>query len=187
MIIKYAVFLFTLLWSYTFIKSQSIFRKGSGILITLFVTNISWFTFIAACFYGFKNFIFYYALLRIALSIILVHLAFSRLKLFINNKFQDKNTLLKIKTFIEYLILITLFVTNISWITFIAACFYGLKNFSFYHALLGIALSVILVQLAFSRMSLFINNKFKNKDTLLKIKTFIEYLILIAVVYFIFF
>ena len=56
MIIKYAGFLFTLLWSYTFIKSQSIFKKGSGILITLFVTNISWFTFFAACFYGLKNF-----------------------------------------------------------------------------------------------------------------------------------
>ena len=106
MIIKYAGFLFTLLWSYTFIKSQSIFKKGSGILITLFVTNISWFTFIAACFYGFKNFSFYHALLGIALSIVLVHLAFSRLTLFINNKFQDKNTLLKIKTLIEYLILI---------------------------------------------------------------------------------
>ena len=68
MIIKYAGFLFTLLWSYTFIKSQSIFKKGSGILITLFVTNISWFTFIAACFYGLKNFSFYYALLGIALE-----------------------------------------------------------------------------------------------------------------------
>ena len=107
MIIKFIGFLFTLLWSYTFIKSQSIFKRGSGILITLFVTNISWFTFIAACFYGLKNFSFYHALLGIALSIILVHLAFSRLTLFINNKFQDKNTLLKIKTFIEYLILIT--------------------------------------------------------------------------------
>ena len=107
MIIKYVGFLITLLWSYTIIKSQSIFKKGSGILITLFVTNISWLTFIAACFYGLKNFSFYHALLGIALSIILVHLAFSRLALFIKNKFQDKNTLLKIKTFIEYLILIT--------------------------------------------------------------------------------
>ena len=106
MIIKYIGFLFTLLWSYTFIKSQSIFKKGSGILITIFVTNVSWLTFIAACFYGLKNFSFYYALLGIVLSIILVHLAFARLTLFINNKFQDKNTLLKIKTLIEYLILI---------------------------------------------------------------------------------
>ena len=43
----------------TFIKSQNTFKKGSGILITLFVSNVSWFTFIAACFYGLKTFSFY--------------------------------------------------------------------------------------------------------------------------------
>jgi len=105
MIIKYIGFIFTLLWSYTFIKSQSIFKKGSGILITLFVSNISWLTFIAACYYGFKNFSFYQVLLGIAFSIILVHLAFARLSLYINSKFNDKNKLLRIKTFIEYLII----------------------------------------------------------------------------------
>ena len=88
MIFKYIGFLFTLLWSYTFIKSQSIFKKGSGILITLFVTNISWFTFIAACFYGLKNFSFYHAILGIILSVILVQLAFARIKLFINSKIK---------------------------------------------------------------------------------------------------
>ena len=106
MIIKYIGFLFTLLWSYTFIKSQSIFKKGSGILITLFVSNISWLTFIAACYYGFKNFSFYHVILGIILCIILVHLAFARLTVYLNNKFENKNTLLKIKTFLEYLILI---------------------------------------------------------------------------------
>ena len=108
MIIKYLGFLLTLLWSYTFIKSQSIFKKGSGILITLFVSNISWLTFIAACFYGFKNFSFYQALLGILVSIILVHLAFARLSLYINSKFTDKKYLIMIKTTIEYLI-ITIF------------------------------------------------------------------------------
>ena len=108
MIIKYIGFLFTLLWSYTFIKSQSIFKKGSGLLITLFVSNISWLTFIAACFYGFKNFFFYHAVLGIVLSIVLVHLAFSRLTIYLNSKFENKNTLLKIKTFLEYLILIVI-------------------------------------------------------------------------------
>ena len=109
MIIKYIGFLFTLLWSYTFIKSQSIFKKGSGILITLFVSNISWLTFLTACFYGFKNFSFYYALLGIIVSIVLVQLAFARLNLYINSKFKDKKYLLLIKTTVEYLI-ITIFV-----------------------------------------------------------------------------
>ncbi len=106
MIIKYLGFLFTLLWSYTFIKSQSIFKKGSGILITLFVTNISWLTFIAACFYGLKNFSFFYAFLGIILSIVLVHLGFARMNLLINSKIKDKGKLIKIKTSIEYLIIV---------------------------------------------------------------------------------
>ena len=105
MIIKYLGFLFTLLWSYSFIKSQSIFKKGSGILITLFVSNISWLTFIAACWYGLKNFSFYQALLGIVVSIILVHLAFVRLSLYINSKFNDKRNLIILKTAIEYLII----------------------------------------------------------------------------------
>ena len=109
MIIKYIGFLFTLLWSYSFIKSQNIFKKGSGLLITLFVSNISWFTFITACFYGFKNFSFYQTLLGIVVSIILVHLAFARISLYINSKFSDKKYLMIIKTSIEYLI-ITIFV-----------------------------------------------------------------------------
>ena len=106
MIFKYIGFLSTLLWSYTFIKSQSTFKKGAGILITLFVSNISWLTFIAACFYGFKNFSIYQVLLGIGLSVILVNLAFARLSLFINSKFTDKSKLIKIKTVIEYIIII---------------------------------------------------------------------------------
>ena len=109
MILKYIGFLFTLLWSYSFIKSQSIFKKGSGILITLFVSNISWLTFIAACFYGFKNFSFYQTLLGIIVSIILVHLAFARISLYINSKFSNKKNLILMKDGIEYLI-ITVFV-----------------------------------------------------------------------------
>jgi hypothetical protein len=106
MIFKYIGFLFTLLWSYTFIKSQGVFKKGSGVLITLFISNISWLTFIAACYYGFKNFSIYQVFIGIGLSIILVHLAFARLSLYINSKFNDKGKLIKIKTTIEYLIII---------------------------------------------------------------------------------
>ena len=93
MIIKYIGFLITLLWSYSFIKTQNLFKKGSGILITLFVSNISWLTFIAACFYGFKNFEFYYVLIAIGFIIILVHLSFARMSLFINSKFEIRKIL----------------------------------------------------------------------------------------------
>ena len=106
MIIKYIGFLFTLLWSYTFIKTQSLFKKGSGLLIKLFVSNISWLTFIAACFYGFKNFDFYYVIIGIVFVIAIVQLTFGRLSLFINSKFENKQNLIRIKTAIEYLIII---------------------------------------------------------------------------------
>tara|TARA_B100001057_G_C22725415_1_gene901513 strand:- start:681 stop:1025 length:345 start_codon:yes stop_codon:yes gene_type:complete len=106
MIIKYLGFLFTLLWSYSFIKTQNLFKKGSGLLIKLFVSNISWLTFIAACFYGFKNFDFYYVIIGIFFSITIVHLTFGRLSLFINSKFENKHNLVRIKTAIEFLIII---------------------------------------------------------------------------------
>jgi|TARA_B100000780_G_scaffold236917_1_gene177853 hypothetical protein len=105
MIFKFIGFIFTLLWSYTFIKSQNIFKKGSGILITLFISNISWLTFIVACFYGLKTFSLYYFFCGLAFSIFVVQLGFSRLALYINSKFPDKNKLIKIKTFIEYSII----------------------------------------------------------------------------------
>ena len=62
-----------------------------------------------------------------------------------------------------------------------------LKTFLFTHAILGIVLSIILVHLAFSRLTIYLNSKFENKNTLLKIKTFLEYFILIVIGYFIFF
>ena len=108
MILKYLSFLVTLLWSYSFIKTQGLFKKGSGFLITLFVSNISWLTFIAACFYGFKNFEFYYVLIGIGFIFALVQLTFGRISLFINSKFEDKQNLIRIKTVIEYCIIIAI-------------------------------------------------------------------------------
>ena len=108
MIIKYLGFIFTLLWSYTFIKTQSLFKKGSGFLITLFVSNISWLTFIAACLYGFKNFEFYYVVIGIVFIIAIIQLTFGRISLFINSKFENKDILIRIKTVIEYFIIIAI-------------------------------------------------------------------------------
>ena len=108
MILKYLGFLLTLFWSYSFIKTQSLFKKGSGFLITLFVSNISWLTFIAACFYGFKNFEFYYVLIGVGFIIALVQLTFGRISIFVNSKFENKENLIRIKTAIEYLIIISI-------------------------------------------------------------------------------
>ena len=108
MILKYLSFLITLLWSYSFIKTQGLFKKGSGFLITLFVSNISWLTFIAACFYGFKNFEFYYVLIGIGFIVALGQLTFGRISLFINSKFENKQNLIRIKTVIEYCIIVAI-------------------------------------------------------------------------------
>ncbi len=108
MLFKYIGFLFTLLWSYSFIRTQSLFKKGSGILITLFVSNISWLTFVAACYYGFKNFEFYNVLIGVGFIVTLVHLTFGRMSLFISSKFENKQNLVRIKTVIEYFIIIVI-------------------------------------------------------------------------------
>ena len=68
-----------------------------------------------------------------------------------------------------------------------AACYYGFKNFSVYQVLVGVSFSIILVHLAFARLELYINSKFSDKSKLIKIKTIIEYLIIISICYYIFF
>jgi len=83
-------------------------------------------------------------------------------------------------------LLIKIFVSNISWLTFIAACFYGFKNFEFYYVIIGIVFAITIVQLTFGRLSILINSKFENKQNLIRIKTAIEYLIIIIIAYFIF-
>ena len=105
MVFKYIGFIFTLIWAYTFIKAQGIFSRKTGILFTIFISKISWITFIIACYYGIKNFSFYYALGGIAFSIIAVHLVFNKLAARIKDKINDDEKLLKIKTVAEYLII----------------------------------------------------------------------------------
>jgi len=56
MIIKYISFLVGIIWSYSIIKIQSVFSKKNGIIFQIFITKVSWFTLIAACYFGYKNF-----------------------------------------------------------------------------------------------------------------------------------
>ena len=48
MIIKYISFLIGVIWSYSIIKTQSVFSKKAGIIFKIFITKVSWFTLIAA-------------------------------------------------------------------------------------------------------------------------------------------
>ena len=56
MIIKYISFLIGIIWSYSIIKTQSVFSKKAGLIFKIFITKVSWFTLIAACYFGYKNF-----------------------------------------------------------------------------------------------------------------------------------
>ena len=109
MIIQYALFLFGLIWSFSIIKTQSIFNKKVGLIFKLFISKISWFSFLASCYFGFKNFSIKLTLAGIFLSILLVQLSFSFLKKKIIEKF-DEQKLLRFKTFFEIsLILLILY------------------------------------------------------------------------------
>ena len=101
MIIKYVSFLLGLIWSYSFIRTQSIFSKKTALLFKVFISKVSWFTFIAACYFGYKNFSFKATLIGIAAAVVIVHLGFSFLSNYLNEKVGQEN-LLKIKTVFEY-------------------------------------------------------------------------------------
>ena len=104
MVLKYISFLIGLTWSYSLIKTQSIFSKKAGLIFKLFISKVSWLTFLAAVYFGYKNFTIEYTLIGIVFSIILVHLGFLFLSKLLKSKFtQGQLSLAKI--FFEYSLL----------------------------------------------------------------------------------
>ena len=101
MIIKYISFLIGIIWSYSIIKTQSVFSKKTGIIFKIFVTKVSWLTFIAACYYGYKNFTVKSTVIGVIISVLLVNIGFYLLKKYINQKFSEKNVTI-FKSFFEY-------------------------------------------------------------------------------------
>ena len=105
MILKYLSFLIGLIWSYSLIRTQSIFSKKAGLIFKLFITKVSWLTLIVAIYFGYKNFSVEYILAGIISSIILVHLGFKFLGKFLKSKFSEKQ-LNTTKTFFEYSLIV---------------------------------------------------------------------------------
>ncbi len=105
MIIKYITFLTGIIWSYSIIKTQSVFSKKAGLIFKVFVSKVSWLTLIAACYFGYKNFSIQYTIIGIACGVILVHLGFYFLRKFLISKFSEKNMLL-FKSFFEYSLIV---------------------------------------------------------------------------------
>ena len=101
MIIKYLSFLIGVIWSYSIIKTQSVFSKKAGIIFKIFITKVSWFTLIAACYFGYKNFSFKLNIIGIIIAILIVNIGFYFSKKFINQKLNEKQITL-FKSFFEY-------------------------------------------------------------------------------------
>ena len=101
MIFKFTSFLIGIIWSYSIIKTQSVFSKKAGLIFKIFITKVSWFTLIAAIYFGYKNFQLKYVLIGLIIGLIVVNLGFYYLKKKINQKFSKKQ-ILNFKGFFEY-------------------------------------------------------------------------------------
>jgi hypothetical protein len=101
MIIKYITFLIGIIWSYSIIKTQSVFSKKAGIIFKIFITKISWFSLIAACYFGYKNFTIKLTIIGIIIGILLVNIGFYLLRKYINQRFNEKQVTI-FKSFFEY-------------------------------------------------------------------------------------
>ena len=101
MIIKYISFLIGIVWSYSIIKTQSVFSKKAGIIFKIFITKVSWLTFIAACYFGYKNFTIKSTIIGLIIGVLLVNIGFYLSKKFINQKFNEKQITI-FKSFFEY-------------------------------------------------------------------------------------
>ena len=101
MFFKFTSFLIGIIWSYSIIKTQSVFSKKAGLIFKIFITKVSWFTLIAAIYFGYKNFQMIYVLIGLIIGLIVVNLGFYYLKKKINQKFSEKQ-ILNFKSFFEY-------------------------------------------------------------------------------------
>ena len=101
MIIKYISFLIGIVWSYSIIKTQSVFSKKAGIIFKIFITKISWFSLIAACYFGYKNFTVKSTVIGVVIGVLLVNIGFYLLKKYIKQRFSEKQISI-FKSFFEY-------------------------------------------------------------------------------------
>ena len=105
MIFKYFSFIVGVVWAYSIIKTQSIFSKKTGIIFKIFISNISWLTFIAAVYFGYKNFSIQLTLIGIIFSILIVHLGFKFLGKFLKSKYTVRQLSIS-KSIFEYSLIV---------------------------------------------------------------------------------
>ena len=101
MILKYFSFIVGVVWAYSIIKTQSVFSKKTGLIFKIFISNISWLTFIAAVYFGYKNFSIQLTLIGIIFSILIVHLGFKLLGKLLKSKYTERQLSIS-KSIFEY-------------------------------------------------------------------------------------
>ena len=101
MILKYLSFIVGIVWAYSIIRTQSIFSKKTGLIFKIFISNISWLTFLVAVYFGYKNFSVQLTLIGIIFSILIVHLGFKFLGKFLKSKYTERQLSIS-KSIFEY-------------------------------------------------------------------------------------
>ena len=101
MILKYFSFIVGIVWAYSIIRTQSIFSKKTGLIFKIFISNISWLTFLVAVYFGYKNFSIQLTLIGIIFSILIVHLGFKFLGKFLKSKYTERQLSIS-KSIFEY-------------------------------------------------------------------------------------
>ena len=101
MLIKYISFLIGVIWSYSIIKTQSVFSNKAGLIFKIFITKISWFTLVTACYFGYKNFTIKTTLIGLIIGVLLVNVCFYLIKEYVNQRFNEKQIII-FKRFFEY-------------------------------------------------------------------------------------
>jgi|TARA_B110001452_G_scaffold168329_1_gene140684 hypothetical protein len=106
MILKFLGFFFSVLIAYSLIKTQSAFSKKTGILFTLFISKISWFSLIITCYYGFKTFSLIWFAVGLTIPITIVEIAYKFISNYIVSRIKDPIIMQRTKTIFEYLVII---------------------------------------------------------------------------------
>ena len=83
-------------------------------------------------------------------------------------------------------IIFKIFITKVSWLTLIAACYFGYRNFSIKLTVISIIIAILIVNIGFYLLKKFINQKFNEKQILI-FKKFFEYTLIFWVIYYVLF
>ena len=106
MILKFLGFFFSVLIAYSLIKTQSAFSKKTGILFTVFISKVSWFSLIITCYYGLKTFSLIWFAVGLIIPVAIIEVSYRYIRNYLVSKIKDPLTMQRIKTVFEYLVII---------------------------------------------------------------------------------